>query len=108
MIHPTLMGNTLAADFSVHTDLTNFSEFSNTISPIKELGHERKQAGFINLAVTEFLLSSMIKSSQAAKFTISEVDSQKLICRASFDYLRLSTHRKVSLSSRPVPCPLLQ
>lgn len=105
MIHPTPMGKTLAAEFSVPTKLTDFSEFS---SAIKELGHERKQAGFINLAVTEFLLSGMIKSSQAAKFTISEVDSQKLICHASFDYLRLSTHRKVSLSSRPVPCPLLQ
>ena len=58
MIHPTLMGNTLAAEFSVPTELTDFSEFSNTISAVKELGRERKQAGFIDLAVTEFLLSS--------------------------------------------------
>ncbi len=79
-----------------------------TINPTRELGTEREQVGFIHPTVKEFLLSSETRSPKAEKFSISEMDSQKLICRANFDCLLFSTQPNSSLDRRPVQCPLLQ
>ena len=77
------------------------------INPTTDFGTERTQVGFVHPTVKEFFLSNVTKSPEATNYPISEMDSQKMICRASLNYLVSSKQIDSGPGHGPVTWPLL-